>query len=87
MQTEFVPFDCAAPLRTWQDDPTKTPLDIALSMLECYSQAYRMMALEIRRLEAINQELRLRLNRGCADESELQRFVDASIRNLDPDRF
>ena len=82
------PFDCSELLRTWVDDPNKPVSERMLSLINCYSETYRRMILEIRRLEAENTFLRNlpMSSQGDNDLGELQRVVDASIAMLDPDR-
>lgn len=86
MPVEQVPFDCAKPLREWIDDPATSVVDTMFSLLEAYSSAYRRAVIEIRRLEAANFSS-ARQHQGTGSEySEIQKLIDESIAELDPDR-
>ena len=86
MPLEQIPFDCAEPLRTWRVDPDKTTTDNLLYLVEIYSQAYRRMVSEIRRLEAANSVSPTRQQPEDSEYSEIQELIDASIDYLDLDR-
>ena len=87
MLVEHVPFDCALPLRAWSKDPNKSNTDNLLYLIESYSQAYRRMLSEIRRLEAeaANPDSYGQHQAKDSEYSEIQKLVDASIAHLDPE--
>jgi len=79
------PFDCSLTLRSWRHDPEQSVAANMLSLIKCYSRDFKRMILEIHRLEDEVADLRSarRAEHPVSEFAEIQRFIDASIADLD----
>ena len=74
MNTKSVPYDCSVILRGWKENPAQTITENLINLLELYSHTYRLLVLEIRRLEtACNVDI------SITKDDPIQALVDLSI--------